>query len=180
MILLLNGGTEDDLSFYNLFRPSPDPCEMQMSQFTGITIQVESNGYMYAGGIWQVFWSHEQQRLVLSPIVSKDCFLMEVTSLLSTQEINLIEQAIAVAGDFWQEKFPRAHWMFDSCEEMSGNMLEWHRHTVEDIRLDQLQGQAWQIVFHRFMRGEQPTECRTLVHYHPERQEDAQFTLEET
>jgi hypothetical protein len=145
----------------------------------GIIVLAWNNGFLYAGGIWQVRWSHESERHFLRCTCATGIDVVEVATLLSTEELDLIEQAISAAFDFWQKQFSDAILVFISCEEVHGSMLKLHRQEAHEGQFDWQREITWRITLHRFtFGGPNPVRCRALVHYHPERQ-DEYFTLEE-
>lgn len=169
----------DDKTFYLLDRFLTPEVSITSDERAGIAISVWSNAFLYAGGIWQVRWSHENERHILQGICATDLELMEVATLLSSEELRLVEQAIWFAYEFWQKQYPDATFMFIGCEEVDGNTFEFHRHATNADQIDWNQKKTWHVVHHRFtLEGSNPTVCHALVQYHPDRPDDERFTVE--
>ena len=178
---LLLSGASNELSSLEISQDASHVSYLQMRRFETISIQVSSNGYVYAGGTWQVHWSDEKKRLQLQEICAAGIDLIEVATLFSDEEMKLVEQAIHCARDFWDKKIPGAILMFVCCEEILGDSIEMHRHpSQEDLFAWQQVEKTWRMVFHEFGTREKPhrTVVRTvLVRYHPDGEEDY-FTVE--
>lgn len=179
--LLVSGDTSNEVSSFEVAQGYAHVSHLQLKKFEVMTIQVSNNGYLSAGGIWQVLWSSEKKRPMLREICAAGIDVVEVATLLSAEEIHQVEQAIRSAQDFWDEKMPGVILMLVGCEEIRGDTLERHRHPSAEDRVPWQQVEkTWRMVFHEFGTREKPHRMvvRTvLVHYHPEREEDP-FTVE--
>jgi hypothetical protein len=152
---------------YVLDRFQTPKVSIDAYDYDGITIMAWSNGFLYAGGIWQVRWSHESEQHFLRCICATGIDLVKVASLLSTEELDLIEAALIAAFDFWEKQFPDAIFEFISCEEVSGNMLEQHHQDAYEGQFDLKREMTWRITLYRFIEGgPNPTISRVFVHYH--------------
>ncbi len=164
--------------YYELDRLQMPEASIDAYDYDAILITVWSNGVIYAGGIWQVMWSQQSKQLFLRCFSATSIELVYVTSLLSTEERGLIEDAISAAFDFWKKQFPDAIFMFITCEEVSGNMIDQHQKESHEGKFDVKREMTWRITLHGFTdEGPNPTICRAFVHYHPELQAEP-FTLE--
>ncbi len=106
--------------------------------------------------------------------------LIEVRTLLSQQEYQLIGQAIQLAFAYWKKNYPDTIFTLDECEEIEGHTFELHRRALSSEQLDWREEKTWHIVMNRFTdEGPNPTKCHTLVRYHPERPAEASLTVEE-
>jgi len=116
----------------------------------------------------------------LTDICAAGLELIEVRTLLSQQEYQLIGQAIQLAFAYWKKKYPDDDFMFIGCEEIEGHTFELHRRDLSNELLDWREEKTWHIVMNRFTDDNpDPIKCHTLVHYHPERPADASLTVEE-
>lgn len=116
MLIFIKRALPDELMMYDLTHSSPDLSGLAIDELDTITIQVEDNGYIYAGGIWQADWSNRQGQYVLNCICACSLDLVNVTRLLSPEEMELVEEAIAYAQAFLKERFLST--ILLNCREM--------------------------------------------------------------
>ncbi len=173
-VLLLRSNLHSDLSSHFLSRISPRLDDLEIGENDSITIQVENNGYIYAGGIWQVEWSSDQQRYMLNCFCACNIDLVEVVDLLSAEEMELIEEAITQAEHFMKERFFSA--LFVSCREVGENVPEHSHQRPARERDTRAQEHTWLMIWNGFGIEPPPAGWYLSVSYNSQKP-DAPFLV---
>ena len=177
-IAIVHKTLKGEMVYYLLDRFQTPEMSIDAYDYDALIVTVWSNAEIYAGCIWQVMWSQQKKQLFLQCFSATSIKLVYVTSLLLTEERGLIEDAISAAFDFWKKQFPDTIFMFITCEEVSGNMIDQHQQESHEGKSDVKREMTWHITLHGFTdEGPNPVICRAFVHYRPELQAEP-FTLE--
>ena len=150
---------------YDLTHSSPDLSGLAIDELDTITIQVENNGYIYAGGIWQADWSNDQGQYVFNCICACSIDLVNVTRLLSPEEMELVEQAIAHAKAFLKERFLST--ILLNCREMDEQAPEASLQLSAEPGDARSENHRWQMLWNGFMPAPR-TLCHLSVSYRPQ------------
>jgi hypothetical protein len=172
ILIILHTHQRGGVARYLLSQPTPNSPEFQLSENDTVFIEVENNGYAYAGGMWQPSVASDTGLFFLQDICITAIDLVVVKTLLSVAEIQLVDEAIKQGEAFLKKQFRSM--VLCSCREIDQNAPE-HIHQETSLNDDvRSLEHTWLILWSCFPVPQ--TMCRLSIHYDPQKR-DTPFTI---
>src|SRR5579875_1206007 len=94
-VRVIIGHGRDEIELYYL-----DIYEVSIDDLDTVTLHAQGNGYVFAGGIWQILYLNPKKAYDLRCICSTLVEMQAVEELLSTEDERLVEEAVDQAEAF--------------------------------------------------------------------------------
>lgn len=172
IIIIIHTHQQGGVVRYLIPQDTPNFPAIQLSENDTVFIEVENNGYAYAGGIWQLSVAADTGLFVLQDISKSAIDLVAVKTLLSVTERHLVDEAIKQGEAFLEKQFQSM--VLCSCREIGQNAPE-HLHQETSLNDDTRSLEhTWLILWSCFPVPQ--TMCRLSIHYDPQKR-DTPFTI---